>query len=89
MDAETIKGVKDMPREALIACVLGALDTLDCRAGKLLIDKKSFIVVANDEPYFQEVYELIRENERIKGTWTSACEDAYNAEWVKGMRRQA
>ena len=78
-----------MPREALIACVLGALDALDCRAGKLLIDKKPFIVVANDEPYFLRVYSMIRETEQAKGTWTPECEDAYTAACVERARERA
>jgi len=89
MDAETLKGVKDMPREALVSCVIGALDTLDCRAGKLLIEKKPFIVVADDEPYFLRVYSMVRETEQEKGTWTPECEDAYQLEWTKRVRKQA
>lgn len=49
------------------------------RLGRLLSGNKPFIVVANDEPYFGVVYEMIRENERIKGTWTPECEDDFLA----------
>jgi len=45
-------------------------ELLDCRAGKLLLKGKFFVVVAVDEPYFQEVYNLIYEEEMEKGTWT-------------------
>jgi hypothetical protein len=47
------------------------------RLGKLLSGNKTFIAIANDEPYFGVVYEMIRENERMKGTWTPECEDAF------------
>jgi hypothetical protein len=40
------------------------------RAGKLLLKNKPFIVVAIDEPYYPEVYKLIRKNEKGKGRWT-------------------
>jgi len=33
---------------------------LDCRAGKLLLKGKAFIVVAIDEPYYLSVYKKIR-----------------------------
>lgn len=53
------------------------------RAAKLMNKRKSFIVVADDEPYFHEVYSLIREHEIQKGTWTNEdqriYEDATNA----------
>jgi len=48
------------------------LDTT--RAGKLLRKGKPFIIVAIDEPYYPEVYRLIRQSETKKGTWTERCE---------------
>ena len=62
---------------------------LDCRAGKLLLKGKRFVVVAVDEPYFMEVYAKIREQERKKGTWTIEDEDEYNKakkEWEELAR---
>lgn len=50
---------------------------LNCRAGKLLLKGKPFVVVANDEPYYTGVYELIREAEKAKGRWTDECEEAF------------
>ena len=44
------------------------------RAGKLLLKKKPFIVVADDEPYYMDVYKMIRKHESTKGTWTEHCE---------------
>lgn len=61
----------------------------DTRLRRLLSGDKPFIVVVNDEPYFLEVYSLIRENERIKGTWTPECEDAYIAAQVERAKKQA
>jgi hypothetical protein len=79
MDAKLIEKIRQLPRWALESFTIAATDLLHCRAGKLLITKKPFIVVANDEPYFGVVYEMIRETEREKGTWTPECEDAFLA----------
>lgn len=84
-----IAEIRRMPRDMLVTCCLSALDALDCRAGKLLVEKKPFIVVANDEPYFLRVYSMVRETEREKGTWTPECEDAYQLEWTERLRKQA
>jgi hypothetical protein len=65
----------------LVTCCLGALDALDCRAGKLLVAKKPFIAVANDEPYFMGIYAVVRENEQAQGTWTPEDEDAFTKAW--------
>jgi len=57
---------------------------LDSRAGKLLKKGKPFIVVACDEPYYLEVYRLIRAYEKAKGTWTERDENVFNqtiVEW--------
>jgi hypothetical protein len=40
------------------------------RATKLMGKRKPFLVVACDEPYFRQVYDLIRDHEMQKGTWT-------------------
>jgi len=52
-------------------------ELLDCRAGELLRSDRTFVVVAADEPYFVEVYNMIRNHEIKKDTWTNACEAAY------------
>lgn len=49
------------------------------RAQKLIEKRKPFIVVSHDEPYFGQVYALIREHEIKKGTWTNVDEIAYLA----------
>ena len=79
MNKAMLEAIGRLPRWALESCYSGTLDILNCRAGELLIEKKPFIVVANDEPYFGVVYEMIRNNERIKGTWTPECEDTFLA----------
>ena len=48
------------------------LDTT--RAGKLLKKGKPFICVAIDEPYYPQVYRLIRQHEAKKGRWTEQDE---------------
>lgn len=50
---------------------------LMCRAGKLLKKNKPFIVVARDEPYFLNVYKMIRTHEKSKGTWKKECEEDF------------
>lgn len=52
------------------------------RAAKLMGKKKNFLVVADDEPYFMEVYNKIREEEQRKGRWTD--EDEYNYDVATG-----
>lgn len=42
------------------------------RAMKLISKRKSFLVVANDEPYYRQVYDLIRDHEMLAGTWTTS-----------------
>ena len=79
MNKAMVEAIGRLPRWALESFCCGALDILCCRAGKLLVKRKPFIVVANDEPYFEMVYETIRENERIKGTWTPEDNDRFLA----------
>ena len=40
------------------------------RANKLIRKRKAFLVVAIDEPYYTQVYNIIRIEESRKGTWT-------------------
>lgn len=47
------------------------------RAAKLMAKGKFFLVVAIDEPYFEDVYKLIRENENRKGTWLEEDEERF------------
>jgi hypothetical protein len=47
------------------------------RATKLIRKGKPFLVIAIDEPYFKTAYDLIREHEKIKGTWTNEDEMGY------------
>jgi hypothetical protein len=56
---------------------------LDCRAGKLLKKGKPFIVVAEDEPYYMDVYRTIRSNENTKGRWTDEDEQQFEASRVR------
>lgn len=50
------------------------------RAMKLMNKRKAFLVVANDEPYYREVYELIRNEETRVGRWDLDDEAKYQAE---------
>ena len=52
-------------------------ELLQGRAGKLLNKGKYFVVVAHDEPYFSDVYNLIRRKEKTDGTWTEEDERIY------------
>lgn len=48
------------------------------RAMKLIRKKKDFLVVAWDESYFKQVYDLIRNSEMEKGRWTLEDESKYS-----------
>ena len=59
------------------------------RAMKLLQKNKPFLVVALDEPYVMQVYDLIRNNERSKGTWTYEDEVKYHQVYdIIGFRQK-
>lgn len=60
------------------------MEKFHARAIKLMMKGKPLIVVANDEPYFEQVYSLIRENELKKGKWNRQDEDAYRELTVPG-----
>lgn len=56
------------------------------RAGKLLLKDKPFVVVAIDEPYFPQVYRLIRSHELKKKRWSKDDEQCFAkliAEWFE------
>jgi hypothetical protein len=55
------------------------LESFHPRAVKLMRKKKPFIVVANDEPYFEMVYHQIKLEELLKGTWTDEDERVYQS----------
>lgn len=58
-------------------------ELLDSRAGKLLKKRKFFLVVACDEPYFKMVYDQIKLEELLKGTWTKQDEETMSRELAK------
>lgn len=47
------------------------------RAVKLLRKRKTFIVIAVDEPYFIKAFDMIRQYEKRKGTWTKDDDFAF------------
>lgn len=49
------------------------------RAMKLIRKRKNFLVVAEDEPYFDEVYRMIRQDEMWHGRWTAEDEVLFKA----------
>lgn len=49
------------------------------RAVKLMKKKKYFVVVADDEDYFEMVYNEIRSSETLKGTWMPEDERIYRS----------
>ena len=55
------------------------------RAAKLMRKRKNFIVIACDESYFMEAYDLIRDFEMQKGTWT--IEDQWHYDDAKVAHR--
>lgn len=65
--------------EEMFMRLVGMKTALDFhpRAAKLMRKRKNFVVVAEDEPYFVLVYELIRMFERQKKTWTANDESLF------------
>jgi len=57
------------------------------RAMKLLHKRKNFLVVAEDEPYFFKVCNLIREHEKEINRWTDEDENWYQIERQKYLHR--
>lgn len=57
------------------------MTTFHPRAAKLMRKRKAFIVIAHDEPYFQQAYSMIRDNEKAKGTWTDEDERVWRESW--------
>ena len=49
------------------------------RAWKLMLKKKPFLVVANDEPYYKDVYILIRQHQLMEEDWTEEDEMFFQA----------
>lgn len=57
--------------------------SINARALKLMDEHKDFIVISEDEPYYLEVYDRIREIETLKGSWSATDEREYQAAVVK------
>ena len=57
--------------------LLKAQNAFHPRAAKLMRKRKEFVVVAIDEPYFRDVYDLIRDHEMDKGTWEIGDQNCY------------
>jgi hypothetical protein len=57
------------------------------RATKLMLKKKNFIVIAEDEPYFSKAYAMIRVCEMAKGTWTEEDERLYRDALVAALQK--
>lgn len=60
-----------------LSAQIEGFENFHARAMKLLRKHKNFLVVAEDEPYYMEVYDLIRANEEEKDTWSEADEHFY------------
>lgn len=56
------------------------------RAAKLMQKHKNFLVVAEDENYFEQVYNLIRDGEMNKGTWTIEDENLFKDAIAKNRK---
>ena len=56
------------------------------RLNKVLASGKDFLLVTDTEPYYLDVYRMIRSQERKQGTWTADDEDAYVAALEKKIR---
>ena len=50
---------------------------LNPRLNKVLASGKEFLIVTETEPYYLEVYRMIRKQEKKQGTWTQQDEERY------------
>jgi hypothetical protein len=62
------------------------LTEINPRAMKLLRAKKPLLVVSETESYYLVVYNMIRNNEKMAGTWTEEDESRYQAAVEKWNR---
>lgn len=58
------------------------------RAMKLIEKRKNFVVVAEDEPYFIDVYMEIRKHEKATGRWTDEDERIYRDTFTRWHRER-
>lgn len=77
-DAETwnTRPIEDELRARIAE--LEAANSFHPRAAKLMAKRKNFVVVAEDEPYFMDVYRTIRAHEMKSGRWTDDDESRYS-----------
>ena len=66
---------------------LAALDLHPCR--KLLDEKRDFIMITQDEPYYIDAYRLVRQNEMRRGGWTPEDEKTFRAAVDRWLLREA
>lgn len=59
--------------------IIKVMQQFNFRAAKLMIEGTPFIVISNKEPYYLQVYGMIRMHEMEKGTWTDRDEEIYLA----------
>ena len=50
---------------------------LNPRLNKVLASGKEFLIVTETEPYYLDVYQMVRKQEKMQGTWTDRDEDNY------------
>lgn len=50
---------------------------LNPRLNKVLASGKEFLIVTETEPYYLDVYRMIRKQEKKQGTWTAEDEERY------------
>lgn len=56
---------------------LSEIEKFHPHAFKLAKKRKNFLAIAEDEKYFMQAYELIREHEIQKGTWSDDDQQAF------------
>lgn len=62
------------------------LESFHPRAAKLMRKRKSFLVVAEDEPYYIDTYLTIRIHEIEIGRWTDEDERLFQAAWKAAIK---
>lgn len=76
---ERDQALKDLEEARVSIAFLENTLAFHNRAAKLMVKRKPFVVVARDEPYYMQVYALIREHEMKIGRWSEEDERNYQA----------
>jgi hypothetical protein len=81
---EQLETISKIEREKYhLASELAQAKEFHPRAMKLISKKKNFVVVAEDEPYYIQVYAMIRQNEHENWKWSIEDEELFQDAKIK------